>query len=185
MATVTADAHETSADEPEGLYEVIDGKVVEKASMGSYEVEIACLLLTIMDAHARAHGLGKVFSEMLFRLDARTGLDRRPDVAFVSHERWPVERRVPRSAAWNVVPDLAIEVVSPTNRSRDDLAKIEDYFHADVRAVWVVYPNVEMVYVYASPTAVTILTRADALDGGTILPGFRFGLAELFGEPGE
>ena len=72
--------------------------------------------------------LGLVVFETLFVLDRN--LNRRPDVAFVSLERWPLERDVPTSNAWEVVPDLAIEVVSPTNRTDDDMEKIEEYFRA-------------------------------------------------------
>lgn len=116
-------------------------------------------------------------------IDAERRLARRPDVAFVSRERWPTDRPVPRTAAWDVVPDIAIEVISPTNLSIDDIKKIDEYFRAGSRAVWVLYPGPEVakIYVYASPTAVTILGLDDVLEGGAVLPGFRLPVRELFG----
>ena len=124
--------------------------------------------------------LGRVVSETLFLLDASRGLKRRPDLAFVSVERWPRGRRVPRAECWEVVPDLAVEFVSLTNSADQVLEKVEEYFRSSVRLVWVVYPSTNKVYVYDSPTSVRILQVGDDLDGGTVLPGFRLALAELF-----
>ena len=64
---------------------------------------------------ARANRLGQVFTEMLFRINFANDLQRRPDVAFVSHARWPFNRRPPRGPVWDMVPDLAIEVISESN----------------------------------------------------------------------
>jgi Uma2 family endonuclease len=118
--------------------------------------------------------------EMLFRIDAAANLQRRPDVAFVSYERWPRSRRVPEDAAWDVVPELAIEVVSPTNLAEDLLAKVGEYLRVGVRQVWVIYPAAAQVHVHESPTHIRVLGRGDELDGGPLLPGFRLPLAELF-----
>ena len=81
---------------------------------------------------------------------------------------------------WEVVPNLAIEVVSPTNTASDLDAKVEEYFHAGVELVWVIYPVTEKIYVYESITQISIVTASDVLDGGAVLPGFRLALSELF-----
>ncbi len=169
--------------EPEGLYEVVDGAILEKPAMGAYEIEIASILQSLLGPFARSNGLGRVVSEMLFRLEADLKRERRPDVAFVSQERWPIERRAPRANAWAVVPDLAIEVISPNNKTVDDIAKLEEYFQAGVCAVWFVFPEVAKIYVYQSESSVTILPRETTLEGGEVLPGFHLSLAELFGTP--
>jgi Uma2 family endonuclease len=78
------------------------------------------------------------------------------------------------------VPDLAIEIVSPTNLAEEIDRKITDYFQAGVRLVWVFYPNSGRVYVYRSPTHVSIVERTDTLDGGEVLLGFRLSIAELY-----
>jgi Uma2 family endonuclease len=90
---------------------------------------------------------------------------------------------VPDVAAWPVVPNLTVDVVSPTNTAEDVLAKVRDYFRTGVQLVWVVYPEDESVYVYTSRTSVRILDRTGELDGGDVLPGFRLALAELFEQP--
>jgi Uma2 family endonuclease len=162
------------------LYEVIDGHVVELAPMGAYEVWLATALTEWLRGLARQHHLGRAVQEMLFDLGATIQRKRRPDVAFVSYDRWPPQQRVPRTEAWNVVPNLAVEIVSPTDRADDLMNKVTEYFCAGVERVWVIFPAQEHVYVYESPTAVRILTRADALQDEPLLPGFRLPLAAFF-----
>jgi Uma2 family endonuclease len=182
MATGTSDAaRDGGTVERDGLHEVVDGEVVLPPPLRAYEAELASLLDQLLGFHVRTMGLGRVVNEMLFQLDRGRDLQRRPDVAFLSADRWPLDRRAPRTAAWDVVPDLAIEITSPTNAAGADLRKVEDYFRAGVRAVWVVHPAVEKVYAYDSPTSVRILARGDELDGGAVVPGFRLALGELFG----
>ncbi len=166
------------------LYEVVDGKVVEK-EMGASEVEIAGILGQYLGVFARTQRLGRALIECIFRIDKAKDLQRRPDVAFVSHASWPVRRRVPDVAVWDLVPDMAIEIVSPTNTADHVQEKIHDYFSAGVRRVWVVYPRQQEVYVYASPTEIQVLKSGQDLDGGDLIPGFRLPLAALFEDDPE
>jgi Uma2 family endonuclease len=167
------------------LYEVVDGKVVENPPMGAFESTLASLLARWLAPYADENHLGLVVTETLFLIDPTGNLKRRPDLAFVSVERWPLRRRIPRTEAWEVVPDLAIEVVSLTNTADQVNEKIEDYFRSEVRQVWVVYPSTSKVYIFDSPTTVRILQVGDDLDGGFLLPGFRLPLAVLFGQEDE
>jgi Uma2 family endonuclease len=185
MATATTPNAPPTTFEPDGLYEVVDGQVVETPPMGAYEVELASILQNWMGPFAMTNRLGRVVTEMLFVIDPSRGRERRPDVAFVSHGRWPIDRRAPKAAAWDVVPDLAVEIISPTNRGYDDAIKLEEYFRAGTRLVWVVYPPTSKVYAYDSPSSVRILALGDDLDGGAVLPGFRLPLATLFGAEGD
>jgi Uma2 family endonuclease len=166
------------------LYEVVDGKIVEK-EMGSREFEIAGILDQYLGMFARTHRLGRALIEFIFRIDQAKNLQRRPDVAFVSHASWPVHRRVPDVAVWDMVPDLAIEVVSPSNTANLVHEKIHEYFEAGVTRVWVVYPGRKEVYVYASPTQIQVLQVGQELDGGDLVPGFRLPLAALFEDDAE
>ncbi|HUG91719.1 MAG TPA: Uma2 family endonuclease [Planctomycetaceae bacterium] len=163
----------------ETLYEVVDGRVVELEPMGAFESWLSNLLKDHLSPFVRSHGLGRVVHEMLFNL-LPIRQQRRPDLAFVSYGRWPKRRAVPRKNAWPVVPDLAVEVISPTNSMDAVLLKIREYFQAGVQQVWVVLPEEEQVYVYDSPTTIRVLTRDDELTSESILPGYRLPLAELF-----
>jgi Uma2 family endonuclease len=122
---------------------------------------------------------------MLFDLGPTVRRKRRPDVAFVSYERWPRQRRVPRAEAWEVIPNLAVEVVSRSDRGNDIVDKVSEYFGVGVECVWVVFPFHEQVYIYESPSRVRILTRADTLGGEPVLPRFQLPLTALFDENEE
>lgn len=161
-------------------YEVVDGRIVEEPPLSAHETWIASTLDQSMGHHARSNRSGRVAAEMLFIIDPARNLRRRPDVAFVSKERWALENPVPRENAWDVVPDLAVEITSPTDMIDDLMDKLEEYFRAGVQLTWVVYPKHRKVYVYDSPISVRILQVGDELDGGEMLPGFRIGLATLF-----
>src|SRR5687768_2909739 len=104
----------TSVIEDIERYEVIDGRRVEREPMGAFETVLASWLCHLLNSFATGRNLGLAVSEVLFVLDAARQLKRRPDVAFVSYARWPTAV-VAREAAWDVVPDLAVEIVSPSN----------------------------------------------------------------------
>jgi Uma2 family endonuclease len=162
-------------------YEVVNGRRVQTPRMGSYESCFASDLAYYLNDHFSQIGrLGRVVVELLFRIDVATDLQRRPDLAYVSFERWPSSKRPAPKDAWNVVPDLAVEVVSDNNTANEIQAKIQDYFRSGVRLVWVVYPMQSQVFVYESPTRIRVLEKTDALDGGEVLPLFRLPLITLF-----
>lgn len=166
-------------------YEIVYGQRVEVPPMGAREVVRAFDLAFFVEQHVRPRRLGRTVTENLFVLDRDKDLQRRPDMAFVSHERWPREREVPSTNAWDVVPDLVAEVVSPTNLANEVVVKVQEYLRAGVRLVWVIYPVIEQVYAYESPTAVRIFERDGTLDGGRVLAEFRLPLTELFERPSE
>jgi len=167
-----------SADDGEH-YEIVNGVRRELEPMGAFESSLASILVYYLGPFLVERKLGLAVTETLFLLDAQKDLRRRPDVAFVSYSRWS-SRTVPRESAWNVVPDLAVEIVSPTNTAEEIDGKITEYFQAGVRLVWVIYPDSGRVYVYRSPTHVRGLERSAELDGEDVLPGFRLPIEKLY-----
>lgn len=165
---------------PDVLYEVVDGKVVDLPSMGVYSHFVALNLYNALVGYLAQAQIGLAVHEVVFVLESNRRLCRRPDVAFVSFERWPAAQEVPDEGEWEVVPDLAIEVVSPNDRGEELLRKIRNYFECGVRLVWVLYPTLRQVYVYTSPTDVRILEASDQLDGSEVLPGLRLLVEPLF-----
>jgi Uma2 family endonuclease len=173
-----------SVPEADVLYEIIDGQIVEIPPRSAYAAIIGSLLVSYLNNFARAHHLGVAVSEVLFHLDLPVDRNRRPDGAFVSFKRWPRNQPLPeKENAWNVVPDLAIEVISPSDFADELLEKVVEYFQAGVQLVWLVYPRQRTVHVYESFTQIRALTRTDELEGSTVLPDFRLPLTELFPEP--
>lgn len=169
--------------EPDFLYEVINGQIVEIQPMSIYSAIVATNLDFELQSHVRPRGLGTVVVEGLFFIpttrDRRR--KRRPDVAFVSTGRWPLDRPFSvKVNAWDVIPDLAIEVISPTNSFSEVAVKIKEYFAAGVRLVWVAVPEVAQVQVYESATAARVLDLDQELDGGNVLPDFHVALATIF-----
>jgi Uma2 family endonuclease len=173
----TASATPAAAADADALFEIVNGEVLEIAPMGVYETWIASVLIQNLVAE---RNLGRAVIETLFDFTKKAGSKRRPDLAFVSYKRWPREKKVPRTEAWDVVPDLAVEVVSPTNTADEVIGKLTEYFLVGVERVWVVYPTQRQVYVYSSPTDVRIVTEGDDLTDETFLPGFRLALRTLF-----
>jgi Uma2 family endonuclease len=164
------------------LYEVIDGIRVRTPPRAAISGWTASEISRHLGNFAVAN-LGRSVVEILFHLPAPIDRDRRPDVAFVSYQRWAKTRPVPSSGnAWDVVPNLATEVVSPTDSVDELEQKIAEYFRAGVQLVWVVHPTRSKIHVYESPSQITVLSRDDILDGGAVVPGFRLALAELFTE---
>jgi len=165
-------------DEP--LYEIVDGQRVDLPPMSVYTTWLASRLHGRLWPYVEEHGLGTCVMEMLFILDAERNLRRRPDVAFVLADRWPLDREIPTTGDWDIVPDLAVEVISPNDIFKDVLTKLHEYFQYGVQLVWAVVPEAQQVYVYDSPTQVRILTVRDTLTGSKILPDFHLPLASLF-----
>ena len=180
-ASLLASEHEhVLAVQDELLYEIVNGQRVELPPMSAYATWLASRLHSRLGPYVWDKGLGVSVTEMLFVLDAEHDLRRRPDVALVSTTRWPLDRAVPRTGDWDVVPDLAVEVISPNDIFKDVLAKVREYFHYGVQVVWVIAPEEQQVYVYDSPTHVRILTGQEELMGGEVVPGFRMPLGQLF-----
>ena len=133
-------------DEP--LYEIVDGQRVDVPPMSVYTTWLASRLHSRLWPYIEENGLGTCVMAMLFILDAERNLRRRPDVAFVSADHWPLDREIPTTGDWDAVPDLAVEVISPNDIFQDVLAKLHEYFQYGVQLVWTVVPEAQQVYVY-------------------------------------
>jgi Uma2 family endonuclease len=149
--------------------------------MGALENYVNNILARLLNFHVETNRLGMVHVESLFEIDAKRNLKRRPDLAFVSAARWPISKTPPRREAWDLIPDLVVEVISESNTAEEIVRKVEDYFKAGVREVWVLYPDVRMIYVYTGPKSVRIISDDDELDGGDVVPGFRAAVKDVFG----
>jgi Uma2 family endonuclease len=162
------------------LCELIDGVLVEKP-MGYTESILASYLIELLNAHVRPRNLGLVTApDGTVRLWA--GRVRIPDVAFFSWDRMPGRQR-PREPIPTLAPDLAIEVLSGSNTAAEMQLKRDDYFAALVRLVWEIDPETRTIHVYTQPAAADrILTGADTLDGGAVLPVFTLAVTDLFAE---
>jgi Uma2 family endonuclease len=166
-------------DEP--LYEIIDGERVELPPMSILASRVASRLIAHLGHHLLGKSLGEPLMETLVHLPLPVDRNRRPDLAFVSAERIAQAPPQPGSDnAWDLVPELMIEVVSPHDLAEEIMERLGEYWAAGAKLVWVVYPTQRLVCVYDSLRQVRILGVADELDGGTVLPGLRIPIASLF-----
>ena len=188
MATATLPAKPRSGDpsgehdrltNPEALCEVVDGVQVELPEMSVRSNIVKSRLHSRLAPFVEQHNLGIAAVETMFILDAKRDLQRRPDVAFVSFGRWPAEKEIPWEGEWEVIPDLCVEVTSPTDLFHDVLAKTLEYLSYGVHQVWVVSPVEQQIHVYESPRKVSILGPGDTLTCER-LPGFALPVADLF-----
>ncbi len=164
----------------ERLWEVINDQEVELPIMGVYEGLIASRLNRKVGNFAEDQNLGHVVTEVLFRLDPEKTTMRRPDVAFVSFERWSQDQAIPAGNGWRVVPDLTVEIVSPTDIADEVMTKVFEYLAAGVSLVWVIYPRNRRVVIFNAANNCQVINPDGQLDGVDILPGFQISLAELF-----
>ena len=158
--------------------ELVDGTLVEKAM--SFEASyIALLLGRLVGNYVEANGDFGIVAGADGGVRFAKGLVRFPDVSFVRLDRLP-GGVVPRGPLLEVVPDLAVEALSPKNTRAEIARKLGEYFAAGVRLAWVIDPASRTVRVFTAPDAVTELTAADTLTGGDVLPGFAVPVAKLF-----
>jgi Uma2 family endonuclease len=158
------------------LCELADGTLVEKA-MGWEEGLVEVRISTIVSTFVAARQLGAVVgaSGTIRLLPSKVRL---PDVAFYTTQTLAARPKgVPVPA---IVPDLAVEVISPGNTPKEMALKLAEYFEAGTRLVWYVDPKSRTVDVHTSPEQVTRLAEADTITGGDVLPGFASPVAAFF-----
>lgn len=159
------------------LCELIEGVLVEKA-VGFKEGFVEAVLIQLLRQHAKAFDAGVVVGSSGM-VELFPGQVRIPDVGFYVWDRLP-GRRIPDDPVPELVPDLAIEVLSRSNTRGEMFAKLKDYFFAGTRLVWYVDPRAQTVDTYTGVDAGTTLGPADTLTGGDVLPGFAVPVADLF-----
>lgn len=161
------------------LCELIDGVIVRKP-MGAPESFVAGQLIGFIHAYLIGRKLGFVYApdaQVRFAPD----LLLEPDVSFTARVRCS-GGKLPRQRVADVIPNLAVEVLSPSNRASEMRRKLAIYFAHGVELVWIIDPPTRSAKVYTSPDTMTALAPTDGLDGGAVLPGFSLPLATLFEE---
>lgn len=161
-----------------GKCELVDGELIRMAPSG-YEHSDVCIELGVrLRPFARKHKLGRVL-EGQAGFWMKSGNLRAPDLSFVSKDRERKLERLP-TGFFNGAPDLAVEVLSPSDRMTDVMKKIIDYFESGAKLVWVIDPEAKTVSIYGSPTDVKVLGQTDVLTGEDVVPGFAIRIRELF-----
>ncbi len=155
-------------------YEYIKGELVPLAPLSREHGEISVNVIRYLDAHVYANKLGCLYTaETTFQVGERTA---KPDVAFVATAQLTGDK----TKGFAIPPDLAIEVVSPSDVQAHIVEKVFAYLGAGTRLVWVIEPVSKTVTVYRSETDIEMLTREDTLTGEDVVPGFSCPVVHLF-----
>jgi Uma2 family endonuclease len=161
----------------QGVWELVDGEPIEFTLATGKSSRIGGRLYARLADHVEPNEFGWAFpAETGFILFADRTTVRSPDAAVVRRDRLaePPDSFVP------LAPDLAVEVLSPSDRMADALAKIATYLDAGVRLVWLVDPASRTVTIFGPDAIPTTLGADDTLDGGDVLPGFSVPVMEIF-----
>lgn len=163
---------------PQGKrYELIDGELVPMSPTGPEHGTIEAHASWVLYGHVLPRRLGAVHTgEVLFRLDLERGIARAPDVAFVRRER--LEGR-DLTGVFIGAPDLAVQIVSPSDSAKDIQRKVEDWLSHGTLVVLVMYPDTRTVVPWR-PHRATALHDDDVVDLDDVVPGFRRRAGDLF-----
>jgi Uma2 family endonuclease len=162
-------------------YELIDGELVPMSPNGFEHGDIEVQVSLMFANHVRSRKLGKVVGgDVLFRLDSSGRLARAPDIAFVRRERL---RGIDLTVPFKGAPDLAVEIVSPSDSAGDVQRKVKTWLAHGTFAVLLIYPDSHSVVLWRDSGAVHLTGAGDIIDLDPALPGFRCQVRDLFPPP--
>jgi Uma2 family endonuclease len=164
--------------------EIINGEWIgldEQADdmTGESHGRIEGLLIILIGTYVLQNKLGYVYpGDTDFVLDGGPGdirIKRQPDVVFVAGERSRSS-----SGYYYQAPDLAIEIISPSQSRPEMLAKASEYLRFGSKQVWIVFPFDEQIEIHYSDKSPEIYTVGDTISGGELIPGFELDVAKIF-----
>jgi Uma2 family endonuclease len=174
---VTAEELERFPDD-DSRCELVAGRVVRMTPVGFQHGKVVARLMFLLSQHLDGRNLGVVLTEVGFKLAAGPDTVRAPDVAVIRQHRIPSPEP---KGFWNGPPDLAVEVLSPEDRSGDVREKVEEYLACGVRLVVTINPEAKDAVVYRPSAPAIQVTEDDAwLDLHDAIPDFRCRLGQIF-----
>ena len=155
-------------------YEYVEGEVIPTPAASAEHGIVSARVFLCLGLYVRENQLGEVVTpDTGFQVDERV---LKPDIAFISSAQLPDDL----SKAFPVPPDLAVEVVSPSDLFRRVIEKAFAYLESGTQMVWIVEPTSQTVRVYRSETPIRVLGINDTLTGEDVVEGFSCQVAQLF-----
>jgi Uma2 family endonuclease len=160
--------------------ELVKGEVREMAPSGFDHGALVDNFQVPLSTHVRNNKLGIVVgAETGFRLARNPDTVRGVDVGFVRADRLPPTGRP--TGYFDGAPDLAVEVLSPTDTVEEVEEKVDDYLAAGCPMVLVINPRRRTLTVHRPGQQPLVLREADTFDAGEVVSGFRCPVAAIFG----
>lgn len=178
VPTITLEEYEALPEDQSERMEVVRGELVEKMSPGLEHSQLQGRILYLLLQWAYAGNRGFVGPEASYVLEATPLTLRTPDVSYWSKSKHP-SGKIPENFG-HFPPDLAVEIISPSERPQTVLAKVTDYLEAGVALVWTVWPRERQVIVYTQLDAPRTYRGNDLLEFPDVLPGFSCKVDDLF-----
>jgi Uma2 family endonuclease len=174
---LTVEAYCALPDDERYRDELVRGRLVREPRPGPQHAWLQVRLGSMLHDFVERQGLGFVLGDAGYVLAEKPATVRGPDLSFVAAGRMPdgPSAELPRLA-----PDLAVEIVSPSNRPAEIHEKVMQYLEAGVRLVWIVDPRARTIAVHRPGTAARVLALDDPLNGEDVLPGFTVPVRRVF-----
>jgi Uma2 family endonuclease len=168
--------------------EVVNGEFVVMAPVGLRHVRLDFHAAKLLDRFVEDHKLGYIFPDSLIYVllkneEGGIEVSRVPDISFVRRGRIP--KGFDQTRPFPGAPDLAIEIVSPSEEPDDTLDKIRDYLAYGSEQVWVMYPRQQEIHQHRrdDPKTIRVYTGNDVIDAESLLPGFSIPVSAFFDLP--
>ncbi|HEU4326886.1 MAG TPA: Uma2 family endonuclease [Roseiflexaceae bacterium] len=158
--------------------ELVRGEVIEQMPPGGQHGAIAVALALMLRLWTKGVGGGYVGVEAGYVLSRGPDTVRGPDISLVRAERLPASG-VPEGF-WTLAPDLAVEVVSPSETAEEVREKVRDFLAAGTPQVWTIYPRSHEVIVHTPDGLARTYSAGETIEGGNLLPGFTCPVDDLF-----
>jgi Uma2 family endonuclease len=164
---------------PEGKAELVRGELRVNPPAGGPHGVAAANLVFALGVYVKQRGMGRVFGDGFgYELTRLPHTVRVPDGSFVRADRLPAQGLGPGLLA--LAPDLAIEVLSPSETASALEERLDDYTSAGIPLIWAIDPIRRTVMIIAENVGARWLHENDMLDGGNVIPGFTLAVADIF-----
>lgn len=157
-------------------HEMSAGELITMPPPKSLHTVVALVVLEVLQDYLRQQGSARAIPEAGYVLSRDPLTIRQPDISVLSKARI---RSTDPDSYFEGAPELAVEVVSPSDSAEDLQLKVRQYLQAGARQVWILYPKTKCVHVFHGSEG-KILNESQTLEGGDLLPGFSVKVADLF-----
>ncbi len=182
VATKLKTADDLLAMGSDAPYELIDGELIEVSPTSFESSFVTARLSSFLVQHVSLHKLGWVTSaEGGFVLKRNPDTVVAPDIGFIKLDRFPAGQSLKRFMS--VPPDLAVEVISPSNSASGIARKVSLYLDSGVSQIWIVHPEERSVTVHQSGEPPRRFRSGEYLEGGPVLPGLLIQISDIFANP--